>query len=83
VAALLPFLAALGGASLALAFVSSAVAFPWLGRFGGRHQRGIVGAFLYGLAAVVVATLLPWVGWLAALILVPLGVGGLLRPASS
>lgn len=78
---LAPFFVAVSGAVFALGFVSATVAFPWLGTFGGRHQRGIVRAFLYGLGVVLVAALLPWVGWLAALILIPLGIGGLVRPA--
>lgn len=74
-----PLVLAAVGAVMALVFLAPAAAFPWLGRLG-NQKRGPVRAFLYGAAAVIVLSLVPWVTWVIVLFVLPLGIGGWLSP---
>lgn len=77
----LPLFLAVVGLVMALAFTAPAAVYPWLGR-AGNHQRGSVRAFLFAAAAVMVASLIPWLSWVVALVVIPVGIGAWVAPAA-
>lgn len=74
----LPVLLALFGLTFAL---SVAAGVPAVGRLGGLLWRGsdLYGAVLVGSVAVGLVWLVPVVGWLVPVVVLPLGLGGWLR----
>jgi hypothetical protein len=75
VAVLTPLALAVSGLTAALAFAAPTAVYPWIGRFG-NQSRGPVRAFLYAAGVITALLLVPWVGWLVLLVLVPIGLGG-------
>lgn len=75
VAVFTPLGLAVSGLMVALAFAAPTAVYPWMGRFGSQ-ARGPVRAFLYATGVITLLLLLPWVGWVVLLTLVPIGIGG-------
>lgn len=78
VAVLVPVFLAVVGLVAALALAGPAASYPWLG-----DRRGVrtpLKAFLSTTAVVTLGLLVPWVGWLVAGFVVPLGIGGWVGP---
>lgn len=72
----IPVALAIAGIVLVLSIVASAPVAMWLGRLV-RRSLGPYGAILLGGVIAGLIWLLPWVGILVPLLLLPLGIGGL------
>ncbi len=80
--AMVPVVLALFGMVGALALVAPAAVYPCLGdpRAG---RRAPVRAYLLGLVAVTAAVLVPWLSWVVAAVVIPIGIGGWLGGAAA
>lgn len=74
-AVLTPLGLAMTGLTAALAFAGPTAVYPWIGRFG-NQSRSPVRAFLYAAGVLTVLLLVPWVGWVVLLVVIPIGMGG-------
>ncbi len=74
---------AVTGLTAALAFASPTAVYPWVGRFG-NQSRSPVRSFLYAAGLITVLLLVPWIGWVVLLVVIPIGMGGWLgaQPAN-
>lgn len=73
-AILIPLILAMAGLSLAVALVAGVPAIGWLGGVAFR-RLDLYGAVLTGGVMAGLAWMLPWVGWLVPLVVLPLGLG--------
>lgn len=81
-AILIPLILAMAGLSLAVALVAGVPAIGWLGGVAFR-RLDLYGAVLTGGVMAGLAWMLPWVGWLVPLVVLPLGLGSWVTVRSS